>query len=158
MALINLAGPASGTLAPLRNSFNRNVVRAMWNTLGNFDFQDSEVADIGLHGADMVIRFSAAQVHRPAEAGGGAAYLQSVELICMGAWGVQQEAACLGRLSSGVLRVNGLHCDRLPVPWEVLDPVELVLTFANGAACHARAVGVALKPVGEPRFVEWLTC
>mgnify|MGYP003343576628 CR=1 FL=1 len=121
------------------------------------EFHDSEVAEVGLCGRDVVVRFSAGYVHRTGT-GEGAGFLQSLELVCLDVDDWSQESGCVGRLSEGTLQIDGERLAMVPVPWEAHAPTMLSLTFANGAACEVRSRGMRLQPVGEARFVEWLRC
>ena len=125
------------------------------------EFHDSEVSSIGLDGRHFVVRFSAGYVHRSGETPGiddGAGFLRSLELTCLDPSEVDQEPGCSGGLCEGALYVGGAKLTLVPIPYETEAGIELDLTFANGSACRVVARGLALKPTGEARFVEWLKC
>ena len=125
------------------------------------EFHDSEVSSLGLEGPHFVVRFSAGQVYRAGEhpgTGGGAGFLQSLELACLKPSEIQQDSGCIGKLSQGGLHVAGATLGRVPIPYQAEAKVELDLAFSNGATCRVVAHGVVLKPRGEARFVESFKC
>ena len=125
------------------------------------EFHDSEVSSLGLEGPHFVVRFSAGHVYRADEhpgTGGGAGFLQSLELACLKPSEIQQDSGCIGKLSQGGLRVAGATLGRVPIPYAAEAKVELDLAFSNGATCRVVAHGVVLKPRGEARFVESFKC
>ena len=125
------------------------------------EFHDSEVSSLGLEGPHFVVRFSAGHVYRAGEhpgTGGGAGFLQSLELACLKPSEIQQDSGCIGKLSQGGLHVAGATLGRVPIPYQAEAKVELDLAFSNGATCRVVAHGVVLKPRGEARFVESFKC
>lgn len=125
------------------------------------EFHDSEVSSLGFEGPNFLVRFSAGHVYRGEEhpgTGGGAGFLQSLELVCLNPSEIQQESGCFGKLYQGGLQVAGATLGRVPIPYASEAKVELDLAFSNGATCRVVAHGVVLKPRGEARFVESFKC
>ena len=125
------------------------------------EFHDSEVAAVVVADGALHIRFSAAHVHRAAEAPGmasGEGYLQAVELRLAAPVGRGDWEPCQGRLSDGVLSVDDAAIRCVPLPYEAAGRIRLCLAFSNGAELVVEASAVALTQAGAPRFVEVFKC
>lgn len=125
------------------------------------EFHDSEVAAVTPVDGALHIRFSAAYVHRAAEAPGmasGEGYLQAVELRLAEPVGQGDWEACQGRLSDGVLSVGDAAMRCVPLPYEAVGRIRLYLAFSNGTELVVEASAVALTQAGAPRFVEVFKC
>jgi hypothetical protein len=131
------------------------------NIKATIEFHDSEVAAVTQVDGALHIRFSAAYVHRAAEAPGmesGEGYVLAVELrlatpVGQGDWGV-----CQGKLSDGVLSVDNAAMGCVPLPYEAVGRIRLCLAFSNGAELVVEASSVVLTQAGTPRFVEVFKC
>lgn len=125
------------------------------------EFQDSEISSLETRSGQLVVRFSAACVHR-SEGGFGrgaeVGFLPALELCCLRPMTVSQDAGCLGRLSGGRLVVDGAELARVPLPYESGAEMVLELTFANGAHCRVLGTGLSVRSTEAPRWAEWLRC
>ncbi|CAN5473709.1 hypothetical protein BH11PSE9_BH11PSE9_13980 [soil metagenome] len=125
----------------------------------SLEFQDSEVANITVDGTTVVVRFSAAHVHRHADGTDrDAGYLKSLELVCSGGAVLQQDQGCVGRISAGLLTVAGEPMKRVRIPFETIGDATLELAFTNGSRFHAKASGVVVRVAGGSRFLESFAC
>jgi hypothetical protein len=126
----------------------------------SFDFQDSEVSSAELKDQKFVVRFSAGHVRRSTNQDGNnvEGFLHALELTISHPSVIQHEPGCVGRLSNGLLRVEGTTIKVIPLPYEVATNVEFELSFANGSTCKVVGLGVTLKATGEARIIEWLKC
>lgn len=107
----------------------------------------------------MVVRFSAAYVHRLVDGRDeDSGYLQSLELVCWGSSAMQQDPGCVGRILAGLLTVGDQAMKRLPIPYEATGETALEMTFTNGSRFHATASGVAVRLAGAGKLVESFAC
>lgn len=130
-------------------------------TTDALEFHDSEVAELTLQGGDLVIRFSAAYVHRSAlqpGVGEGAGFVQALEMRCLLPTMLEQSPGCMGGLWDGVLHVAGNRLALVPLPYETREPIALELSFASGGICKLQAQGMVLRAMGQAHFVEWFKC
>ncbi len=125
------------------------------------EFQDSEVTDIRIDADVVVVKFSAASVHRGgAEQGfdAVAGYAQGIELVCNGAVVLHHDDGCIGRISDGCLIVGERKMKTMRIPGGVATALTLELHFTNGSRFGARAAAAAMHAVGDARFVESFKC
>ncbi|CAN5902159.1 hypothetical protein BH11PSE8_BH11PSE8_45760 [soil metagenome] len=123
------------------------------------EFRDSEVANIAIDGATVVVKFSAAFVYRQVDGSDEeSGYLKSLELACSGSSVLTHDPGCVGRISAGLLTVDGRPMERVAIPHEAMTDTLLELTFTNGSCFRARASGVAIRVAGVGRFVESFAC
>jgi hypothetical protein len=125
------------------------------------EFHDSEISSIETDGADAIVKFSAAYVHRSSGRPGidsGAGFLQALELICIGVQSFHKEDGCVGELSGGFLAKGKQQMCLVPIPYETSEECTLELLFTNGSRAHIRASGIILRPTGDARFVESFSC
>ena len=125
------------------------------------EFHDSEVSVIDVHSDDVVVKFSAAYVHRSegqpgVDAGNG--YVQSLELFCSGARVLIQEEGCVGSISDGKLVTGGVEMNLVPIPFESNSESSLEFVFRNGSRFCVKAQRVIISVKGEAKFIETFKC
>ncbi|WP_028455671.1 hypothetical protein [Chitinilyticum litopenaei] len=117
------------------------------------EWHDSEVARIDAAGDILTVIFAAAQV-------GGAedGYLRGVALRCEDASWQGLAGDCLGRLSAGLLRVNGARHSGLLLPAQLVGELVLELQFANGAELRIQATRLQTQMPDEGLLTEVFRC
>jgi hypothetical protein len=124
-------------------------------------FHDSEVGRIDAADGALTVRFSAASVRSPtARAGGavGTGQVLNLQMRLHGASGPPPPGDCIGRLSGGLVTVDGKAVSPVHVPSAHRGRVVVTLNFANGRELAAQAQSVEFDVAGEARFVESYAC
>ncbi|MBC5786388.1 hypothetical protein H8N03_25850 [Ramlibacter sp. USB13] len=125
------------------------------------EFHDSEVREVQKAGADLLLTFSAAYVHRSNGRPGvdaGAGYLAELLITFRDAEWSGDLGSCQGKLSDGELCVGSERLSLVPLPYVASGSVSAELQFANGVALSIRASSVTCLPTGGERFVESYAC
>lgn len=125
------------------------------------EFHDSEVSQVVRHGEDLLVRFSAAYVHRSAGKPGvdsGEGFVQAVELRLSQATAQSSLDALVGKLSDGAAYLRVGRVGLISLPYLEEGPVKLELAFANGESLTATATAISLSSAGPARFVESFRC
>jgi hypothetical protein len=122
---------------------------------GQLEFHDSEVRSIDMQADALTIVFSAAYVRTPAA---GAGYVQSLVMAFTGASLDGPRADGIGRLSHGMLWVDGVAQTALPFPYTTAGPVRVELRFSNGTHLNILATSLVCRLTGDPQFIESFAC
>jgi hypothetical protein len=125
------------------------------------EFHDSEVRSVEPRGDSLIVRFSAAHVHRSAGRLGidsGSGYTQGVEMQFLQATWEGSMAECVGRLSDGSVISNGTKLLLIELPFSSIGSVRSELKFANGSLLSVNAEKLVCRFIGEPNFVEVFRC
>jgi hypothetical protein len=125
-------------------------------------FHDSEVKQIRREQHIVYVVFSAARVHSDeAVAPSFSGYALGLELQLTGVMGALPPLDCFGRLSGGRMAVGGPARSSLVLPglpFEWTGQTQLELTFGQGDAWTACALGVRFDWENEARFLEESSC
>ena len=122
------------------------------------NLRDSEVASVLPEGDALLIRFAAAAVTRTDIQPHAVGYMNGLQLRLNDTRWKGVPGECIGRLSSGELRVGELVLSRLALPWVVNTPLGGELQFANGARLQFLAQAGECRLPETPRFNESLAC
>ena len=121
-----------------------------------FEFHDSEVSEVRAEGPDLLLRFSAASVRQASD--GAAGHVRSLLMRLAGAEADGPLHEGVGRLAAGELFAGGSRIAPVPLPFAAEGAVHVSLRFNNGTQLSVRAIAVALRFGGDPRFMESYAC
>lgn len=123
-----------------------------------FNFFDSQVSRADPAGADLRIALSAAHVRAVSAGPAGEGYLSPLVLSFREASWSGELAHVLGRVAAGELSVGGQTLRVLPLPFDVVGPVQCHLALANGTVLEIAAASMACRLGGNETFVESYAC
>jgi len=132
----------------------------------NFEFEDSEIAAIGLQDGALQIRFSAARVLDGDRARAGEGLWQPLLLICkhIAQTDKAPEAdltpilAAVGRVRQAQLHVAGQRLRRLPLPFASDAGFVLELEMGDGLFFRLKGQGLALQALSSQSPVDSYQC
>ena len=118
-----------------------------------FEFEDSEVAEVTLHGDALHIRFSAARLYDAGRTGAGEGLWQPLLLICKQVAHTNKAPephfaeilTAMGRVQQAQLLLDGQRLCGLPMPFESDAVFMLELEFAGGLLCELKGEGLELR-------------
>jgi hypothetical protein len=121
------------------------------------EFHDSEVRTVVGASGSLQVVFSSAYVHKSEGQPGindGAGYTQPAELVFSEATWEGVSPLCSGRISDGLLVVNGSSMSLVPLPFSASGKVSAEFVFTSGARLTVSASSASCVVSGEPHFVE----
>ncbi|WP_341677108.1 hypothetical protein [Niveibacterium sp. SC-1] len=122
------------------------------------NLRDSEVASVLPEGQDLRISFAAAALTRTDIHPAAVGYMNGLVLHLRDTRWKGVPGECIGRLSSGELRIGELVLSRFALPWVASGALSGELQFANGARLQFLAQAGECRLPETPRFNESLAC
>ena len=131
-----------------------------------FEFEDSEVAEVTLHGDALHIRFSAARLYDAGRTGAGEGLWQPLLLICKQVADANKAPephfaeilTAIGRVQQAQLMLDGQRLRSLPMPFESDAAFALELEFASGLFCELKGKGLELRSLLSQCSVDSYQC
>ena len=131
-----------------------------------FEFEDSEVAEVTLHGDALHIRFSAARLYDAGRTGAGQGLWQPLLLICKQVAHANKAPeppfaeilTAIGRVHWAELLLGSQRLRSLPMPFESDAAFALELEFAGGLFCELKGKGLELRSLLSQCSVDSYQC
>lgn len=121
------------------------------------ELQDSRIDHVDISGADAVVHFSHAYIHKSRGTPGrdpGTGWSQEALLIIAGVVTAAPLPSLPNAISDGFLEVGAIKHTLLPLPFKRKVDVKLSLVFTDGAHLDITGQGAVVELLGKAIFLE----
>lgn len=121
------------------------------------ELHDSRIDHVNVSGADAVVHFSHAYIHKSRGKPGrdpGTGWSQEALLVISGAETTAPLPSLPSAISDGYLEVGGIKHTLLPLPFKRKVDVKLSLVFTDGMRLQITGHGAVVELLGKAIFLE----